>query len=391
MDLIEKYYKRNFIILAFCIAFAAVSYQIIIPFLPKYLEEMDLTYGQISFWTGLIFSSQAMAMMIANPIWGKVGDTYGRKLMIIRAGTVITLMFIALYFCTKPYQILLVRFINGFFTGYIPASIALISTNSPKEKMLPLVAAAQSCMAVGQIIGPSLGGILSSTVGFRNTSLISAGLVFTITFIALLFVKEVNKPKNVEKTPFFQDLKEMIIGSNQKLLFYFCFMQGFCITSIMPFVVIHLSHSNVKDWIVGCIYAFPAVGMIIFAQKCSKLGRTFGFDKVLKIAIFAIGIIMILISINNNVYWFSIMFFLYGLALAVVITNVTAKTVSGVDESHRGRVLSVQDSFKTLGNVVAPISVGIIAKVYSTNMAFLVVGIALIVTGILFFYLLKWK
>ena len=390
---IDKYYKINFCILAVCICFASISYQIIMPFLPKYLGTMSLTAEQVSFWTGLIFSGQSFAVMIANPIWGKVGDTYGRKIMILRAGTVISLMFVALYFCTHPAQILIVRFINGFFTGFIPASIALISTNTPSDKVLKLVAWAQTCQAFGQLVGPSIGGFLSSAVGFRNTCLISFGLVSSITLCVLFFVREINKPdESQKKTNIFEDFKAIIHYKDQKLLLFLCIVLGVVMQAVMPFVVIHLGYiSSLPDWMMGVIYAFPAVGMILSAQFWSKKGKEKGFAVVLKFALVSLGVAVFLMGIWRNVIWFGVLFFIFGLFVAAMVTNITARTVSEVPDEYRGRVLSVQDSFRTLGFVIAPITVGIIAKNYSTNIGFMTIGLLVLVSSALCFRILGNK
>ncbi len=392
-SMIEKYYKRNFFILVLCIVFASMSYQIIMPFLPRYLGEMSLTAQQVSFWTGLIFSCQSMAVMIASPIWGKVGDTYGRKIMVLRAGTVIALMFVALYFCRHPYQILIVRFVNGFFTGFIPASIALISTNTPPDKVLKYVASAQSFMAFGQLIGPSVGGFLSSAVGFRNTCLISFGMVAFITLMVLFFVKEINKPEKTEKkTNLLQDLKEILGYKDQKLLLFMSLICGLTQHAVMPFVVIHLSSiSSIPDWAMGVIYAFPAIGMIASARFWSKKGDTVGFVKVLIFAVMALGLTVFLSGVISNIIWFGVMFFIFGLFMAAVLTNITARTVRVVEADHRGRVLSVQDSFKTLGHTLAPITVGIIAKSYGTSVGFMFMGLFIIVTSTIVINILRKK
>jgi len=386
-----EYYKKNFYVLAFCICMAATSYQLIIPFLPKFLGEMDLNTAQISFWTGVIFSFQSFAFMLATPIWGKIGDTYGRKMMIIRAGTVISIMYVALYFCKTPYQLLIVRFMNGLFTGFIPASIALISTNTPKHNVLKLVAAAQSISAIGQVAGPSIGGFLSSLYGFKNSALISGGLVLFSTILVAIYVKEINKPENVEKTNIFSDIKEIINKKDAKNMLFLCFMQGFSAMSIMPFVLIHLSrtNANIPDWVIGIIYSFPAIAMISSAQKWTQLGCKHSYFKILNIALIGIGASLLFIALNNNIIWFSTIFFIFGLFTAAIVTNVTANTVSNIDPDHRGRVLSLQGSFTTLGAMVAPITVGIIAKFYSTNISFLVVGIIILISSFIFLKISK--
>ena len=63
-----------------------VGFSMVLPFLPLYINALGVrTWGTIEFWSGLVFSAQAMTMMISAPLWGAVADRYGRKLMLIRA------------------------------------------------------------------------------------------------------------------------------------------------------------------------------------------------------------------------------------------------------------------------------------------------------------------
>ena len=79
-------WRRNLYIL-FGVQFLSLAgFSIVIPFLPLYIKELGVfTGGSIAFWSGMVFSSQAVAMMISAPIWGVIADRYGRKLMLVRA------------------------------------------------------------------------------------------------------------------------------------------------------------------------------------------------------------------------------------------------------------------------------------------------------------------
>jgi MFS family permease len=59
---------------------SAAGFSLVFPFLPLYEKELGIaTGGSVEFWAGLVFSSQAITMMIAAPIWGAYADRYGRK------------------------------------------------------------------------------------------------------------------------------------------------------------------------------------------------------------------------------------------------------------------------------------------------------------------------
>lgn len=380
------YYKKNLLILGICIFFTAISYQLIMPFIPRFLEEMDVDPEQISFWTGLIFSVQAVSNMIANPIWGKIGDTYGRKPMVLRAGFVISVMYMAMFLCQTPFQLLIVRFINGFFTGFIPASITLISTNTPNNKVLTYVAAAQTLSAAGQIAGPSIGGLLGAIGGIRSVVIYGSAAVFLSSLAVLLFVKEINKPKPEEmvRTSIFADIKESVKSPVILRLIILSFFQGFFISGIMPFVIIHLG--NKSSLLTGLIYSVPALSMILTAQIWSRLGKKYSYYLMMTIGFVGAGISIILFARIFDFISFAVIFFFFGLFSSAITTNTTAKTVSDIHSDFRGRALSIQASFMMLGNVVAPVTIGLISKEYDTVVSFTIVGIITLICGVLFFY-----
>ena len=111
-------WRRTLAIMFVAQLFSAVGFSIIFPFLPLYIADLGTTTGlSIEFWSGMVFSSQAITMMIASPIWGTMADRYGRKLMVERAmfgGAVIVLL---MAFVQSAEQLVLLRAIQGFITG----------------------------------------------------------------------------------------------------------------------------------------------------------------------------------------------------------------------------------------------------------------------------------
>lgn len=56
----------------------------IIPFLPLYVHARGTTtFMNESLCTALVYSGQALTMMIASPLWGYLTDRYGRKVMVL--------------------------------------------------------------------------------------------------------------------------------------------------------------------------------------------------------------------------------------------------------------------------------------------------------------------
>ena len=107
-------WKRTLYFLFFAQVMVSVGFSSIYPFLPLYVEQLGSTTGiSIELLAGLIYSVQALTMMIASPIWGAVADRFGRKLMVVRSmygGAVIIFL---MTFVTSAEQLVLLRALQG--------------------------------------------------------------------------------------------------------------------------------------------------------------------------------------------------------------------------------------------------------------------------------------
>lgn len=138
------------------------------PFLPLYLQEMGLTdHDEVLLWSSLIYGANLLTAFLFAPIWGKVADQHGRKLMLIRSGLGMAITISLMGVASGPIHLLLLRLLNGVLSGFSPAAIALTATSTPKEKSGYALGILHSGSVAGTICGPLLGGLLADQFGFR--------------------------------------------------------------------------------------------------------------------------------------------------------------------------------------------------------------------------------
>jgi MFS family permease len=79
------HWKRNLAVCVFGSFTTIVSLTLVVPFLPLYVEQLGVQ-GQASIaeWSGACFAAASRPGWVA-PLWGKLADRNGRKLMLIRA------------------------------------------------------------------------------------------------------------------------------------------------------------------------------------------------------------------------------------------------------------------------------------------------------------------
>jgi Arabinose efflux permease len=129
-------WEKNLFVLWFSVFVTGMAFSEIMPFMSLYVDTLgQFTKGQLNLYAGLIFSVTYLVSAIVSPIWGKMADRYGRKPMILRASLGMALIIGAMGLVTNIWELFILRFIQGIFSGYVSNANALIATETPKKKV----------------------------------------------------------------------------------------------------------------------------------------------------------------------------------------------------------------------------------------------------------------
>lgn len=384
------YYRRNLIVLSTTIFLAAVSWQQIMPFLPQFLGELGAGRNR-ELWIGIVFTAQALGSMLGQPLWGKLGDSYGRKPMTIRAGLFLAGIYLCMSVCTAPWQLAALRFLNGALTGFIPGSYALIATNTPQEFAPRSVATAQSASAAGLIVGPALGGFLAgiNTIGYRGSMHLSCLAVVISTFLVWWLVQEPNKVSNSEKTSLLEDFAISLRSPVQLSIIFAVTMAWFFGYAINPYITLHLSNlgGHMPQWVTGAVYSLPAVAFVFAARYWTRLGESWGYQRTILVGLVGAAIGALSLVFAKNVMEFSFLYLLTGVWLAAILPSVGALTCTRVEESFRGRAYGIQNAAGWGGALLAPLMASHVAARTGIRSVFLLVAGVLLSGAIVFRYL----
>lgn len=125
-------WRRNLYVLTAVQLLSTAGFSLVFPFMPLYVQEVGIaTRGSVAFWSGLAFSSQAFTMMLAAPVWGAYADRYGRKVMLVRATFGGAILLVMMGLVQNAEQLVILRTIQGFVTGVVPAANALVAASTP--------------------------------------------------------------------------------------------------------------------------------------------------------------------------------------------------------------------------------------------------------------------
>ena len=87
------------------------------------------------------------------------------------------------------------RLFMGIVTGFIPTSLAFISSQTPKKIAGKTMGTLQMGSVSGTLFGPIIGGLLADTFGFQYTFMITATAVSIAALIVLFGIHEIRKEK----------------------------------------------------------------------------------------------------------------------------------------------------------------------------------------------------
>ncbi|HSU80621.1 MAG TPA: MFS transporter [Candidatus Angelobacter sp.] len=376
-------WKRNLIVLWIGAFFTAASFSMVIPFLPLFLLELGV-HTHTEMWSGLLFSSAFLAGAIASPFWGALGDKFGRKPMIIRAGFFLFVIYTLTAFVTNPYEILGLRVMQGLLTGFIPGAIALIGTNTPREKVGYALAMVSTATSAGSIIGPLLGGGISYLAGNRMAFASAGIIVFISTLLVFLFVREERFTPSKEKQSVVRDIH--LAASNRPffIVLFLTLVTQLSIMTIEPVLPLYIvklgGSSHNASLLAGAVFSLPGIASVIAGPLWGKWADKVGFQKVLFIGLFGGGLGTLAQALFHDLWGFSITRFVFGLFFCAVFPALNGLVVQSTAETFRGRAFGLSQTANQLGGMLGPMIGGMIGGVFPIQTVFLATGVLLLVS-----------
>ncbi|PLS16798.1 MFS transporter [Bacillus sp. M6-12] len=374
-------WKRNLWVLSIGVFFTSASFSMVIPYLPMFLLQIGV-HQHTEMWSGLLFSSAFLAGAIASPFWGRMADQYGRKPMIIRAGFALFIIYTLMALTTNPYQILVLRILQGLLSGFIPGAIALIGTNTPSSKVGYALSIISSASASGGIIGPLLGGGIAEVAGNRWAFASGGIIVCLATFLIIFWVKEENFTPAKEKGSIRKDFKAAL--SNRPLLLVLILSlvtscSVMIIEPVFPLYILKLSgSSDNQSLIAGIVFSLPGIASVIFAPFWGKWADKAGFQRVLFIGLLGGGVGTIAQILFTHIWGFSIIRFVYGIFFCAVYPALNGLIVKVTPDDFRGRAFSLSQTANQLGGMAGPIIGGLLGGIFPIQSVFVVTGIFLL-------------
>jgi MFS transporter, DHA1 family, multidrug resistance protein len=163
------------------------GFTLVMPFLPLYFQELGVTdVGEIALWSGVSLGVTPAITAFMSPLWGRLADRVGRKIMIERSLASFIVVMTAMAFVTEAWHVFALRAIQGLFAGYGALALTMAADAAPRERMAYAIGTVQTAQRIGPALGPVIGGSVAQLVGLRRAFFVTA--FFYVVALALVFV-----------------------------------------------------------------------------------------------------------------------------------------------------------------------------------------------------------
>ena len=354
-------WRRNLYVLFMVQVLSVAGFSLVFPFLPLYVAELGVaTRGSVAFWSGMVFSAQAVTMMVSSPIWGAVADRYGRKPMLVRATLGGAVMVVLMGFAQSAEQLVLIRIVQGMLTGVVSATSALVAATVPKEKSGESLGLIQTGIWVGVAVGPLIGGLVSVALGYRASFWITGGALALAGVAVIFWVREDFEPLPVQKrVNFWEGYKKLLRAPDMASLYSVSFLQSLGRSVTMPimafFFVELLSSSDGAVVMTGLSMGAKAAVGSVSAIYLGKLSDRIGHEKVLTAGAVIAVLVYLPQAFVANVWQLLFLQALTGVSAGAIMPATSALLNMRTPQGAHGTTFGLGNSVSSGGRIVAPI------------------------------------
>jgi len=354
---------------------------VVLPFLPQYVEQLGISgQNNIVQWSGVAFSVTFITAGLVAPLWGYLGDRFGRKAMLIRASLGMAICMVLMALISNIWELIALRLIIGLAGGYSSGAMILVATQTPKERVGQALGLLTAGIMMGNLLGPLIGGFLPEIIGLHAIFLTAGALIFLIFLSTAYFVNEENivPNKNNENAGCWKDIKEprliiAMLGCGLALMI--------ANMSIEPILTVYVS-TLVSDKayairIAGIVLSASALGSIVSSYQLGKIADKIGYQPIVVAALAIASILLIPQAFVTESWQLIVLRFLMGLALGGLLPCIAAVIRHNVPKNYTGTVLGYSMSCQFAGQFLGPFMGGFVGGHLGVHYVFFMTSIIL--------------
>ena len=370
------------------------AFSVVSPIMPLLLPELGVeTPSAVDLWAGILNGVTSFVAAFASPVWGRVADRRGRKLMLLRSSIAIGLFTALMGVAANVWQFFAFRALMGVFAGFSSAAIALVASQAPEGRLGYALGWLSTGQLVGSLVGPLIGGILADLTGsYRIPFYCTSATILLSTGLVWFAVHEhfVAPPKARGRGSILSSLIAVVTTPALLALFFVLLMAQFGVRTVQPVVTLFVQEmvGARPDLATLSGIAFSVTGLanVISAPFLGNRSDLIGYRRVLLICLLGATLTTLPQAFTENYWTFTAERFGVGLFIGGILPTANALVGRLVPRAERATVYGITASAMFLGNSLGPLTGGAVAAAFGLRWVFLVTAAVLLANLVWVYY-----
>jgi len=385
-------WRRNVWAVAAASFLGYTGFTLVMPFLSLFIGELGVTdVGRVAMWTGLSLGVTPALTAILAPVWGRLGDRFGRKVMLERSMASFVVSMAATAYASRAWHVLAIRSVQGVFAGYGSLSVAMAAESAPRDRMPQAIGLVQTAQRLGPALGPVIGSALAAFIGLRRGFLATAvfyaiGLVvvhFTYDDAAVSHrlnpenpvnaenaenavhpVNPVNRPNLANRSNLANPVtfRDVLSFRNFMLMMAVIFGLQFVDRSFGPVLPLYIQQLGFPDskvaFVSGTLFSIMACTGALGHHFCGRLLRRFPSRSVIASSAVIASAGCGLLGASANLWLMSAASAIFGLGIGAPMTASYSEAGSVIPVGAHGAGFGVLTSASLIGMAASPFVAG---------------------------------
>jgi MFS transporter, DHA1 family, multidrug resistance protein len=377
--------------IAIAIGATAMSFNVWYPFMPLYALDLGATSdADAVFWVAVATAVQGVGRLASSFAWGMLSDRLGRKMMLLRAMYLASVTFAVAALASAPWHLAIALGCQGFFSGFIPAAVALVSVSVPDSKLNSSLSMVTGAQYLGTTTGPAVGAALALAFGYRGSIAVAAVVPLIAATAVLLTVprdevavrrKVEGESKRGELEPF--KMTSQFVLAVMTLFTIYCILE--LVRLLTPIALRALANGGEVAGAAGITFSLAglvsAISVLLIAPRFFRPGQV-------RLALTASCVFgsagFLLLSVAGVVPLYIAGYLMIALVISAMVPAGNTLIAANVTRSRRGTGFGIAASVQALSFVVGPMGGAFFAAV-SLQLGFFVLAGLFLVLGVVLF------
>ena len=356
----------------------------VLPLFAKFLGADGVQLGMIA------AASTIPGILVSLPA-GSLSDLYGRRRIMLTSLLIFASAPFLYLFVTTPWQLMMVRFYHGFATAIFgPVANAAIAEKYPDRKG-ERISLFSSATLIGRSAAPFLGGFILLVSNYSSVYLAVGASSVCSLFVGILLLRDGQEDSIVRvnegggsRERLFKSLK--VITTNPKILVisFVEAAQFFTFGAFEFFLILYADSVGLGILEIAVISGIQLVAVVVTKPIFGSLSDRFGRRPIIACGLLLGSTSLFLISTVSEFQSIMVMSLFYGLGFSAVTSSTTAYVSDLVEKDSYGSVMGFISTIMDVGQTVGPIVTGILIASLSYAISFMVLGLVLMVSWIVF-------